>query len=140
MLPVPSAIEPLFLQFSLVFTDATCARWNFLLGACVLTQGRRTASNLLRTLPGLTSGDPSSHHRVFSHRVWSMWGLGRALAHFIVRRWVPEGPIHLVGDDTVCGTRVPRFTEKDGTAIPYVRRTASWRFAMVTNGWRFACW
>ena len=34
-------------------------------------------------------------------RRWSSWRLAQALAGFILRTWVPQGPVRLVGDDTV---------------------------------------
>lgn len=43
----------------------------------------------------------SSYHRVLSKRRWSTWRLARSLAHHVVERLVPEGPIAIVGDDTV---------------------------------------
>jgi len=59
----------------------------------------------LRTVSALAPGHPSSYHRVFSKRRWSIWRLARALAGYILRHWVPEGSVHLCGDDTVDGHR-----------------------------------
>jgi hypothetical protein len=67
----------------------------------MVTPGRRTVSNLLRTVTALVTGHPSSYHRVFSHRRWTLWGLSHALASFILIHWVPQGPVALAGDDTV---------------------------------------
>ena len=100
-MPYPSSLDPLFLQFSLAFTDPTYRRWLLLLSAALLTTGRRTVSNLLRTLQGLAAGAPSSYHRVFSQRRWSLWPLGRALAAFILKTWCESGTVFLAGDDTV---------------------------------------
>lgn len=97
----PSSLVPLFLQFSFAFSDPTYMRWLLLMQAAILTTGRRTVSNMLRTQQNLATGDPSSYHRVFSKRRWSLWPLGRALASFIIKRWAPSGPIFLAGDDTV---------------------------------------
>ena len=66
-----------------------------------LDHRRRTVSNLLRTLPGLAPGDPSSYHRVFSKRRWSSLRLARLLAKFILDHFVADGPVFLAGDDTV---------------------------------------
>ena len=97
----PSSLAPLFLQFSLAFTDPTYQRWRVLMQAAILTTGRRTISNMLRTQQHLAKGAPSSYHRVFSKRRWSLWPLARALATYIIQMWIPRGLIYLAGDDTV---------------------------------------
>jgi hypothetical protein len=51
--------------------------------ATLLTLGRRTVCNLLRTLGALAPGHPSSYHRVFSQRRWSSWRLARGLAGWV---------------------------------------------------------
>ena len=94
-------VGTLFAFFACAFTRPTWQRFVVLLCAAILTTGCRTISNLLRTVEVLAPGDPSSYHRVMSKRCWSMWRLGRALAGFIFSRWLPEGTIHLAGDDTV---------------------------------------
>jgi hypothetical protein len=76
-----------------------------LLFAAMVTTGRRTVTRLLRTVSALASGHPSSDQRVFSKRRWSSWRLARALAGYILRHWVPDGPVNVCGDDTVDGHR-----------------------------------
>lgn len=98
---IPPAAEPLIREFAGAFTRPTFQRFVILLFAAILTLGRRTVTNLLRTVHTLAPGHPSSYHRVFSKRRWSSWRLARALADFILRHWVPEGPVRLAGDDTV---------------------------------------
>jgi DDE superfamily endonuclease/Archaeal putative transposase ISC1217 len=87
--------------FAVAFTRPTYKRFVVLLLAAILATGSRTILNLLRTVGDLAPGDPSSYHRVFAKRRWSLWHLGRALAGFILARWVPEGPVQVAGDDTV---------------------------------------
>ena len=101
MRSIPRAAEPLTSEFSTAFTCPTYQRFIVLLFAAILTTGRRTVTNLLRTVRFLAPGHPSSDHRVFSNRRWRSWRLARALAGFILRTWVPEGPVPLCGDDTV---------------------------------------
>jgi hypothetical protein len=98
---IPPVAQPLLLAFAATFTHPTFQRWLLLGVAAILTPGRRTITNLLRTVDVLVSGHPSSYHRVFSHRRWTLWGLGHALASFILTHWVPQGPVALAGDDTV---------------------------------------
>jgi hypothetical protein len=87
--------------FAAAFTRPTYERFVVLLLAAILTTGCRTILNMLRTVGDLAPGDPSSYHRVFATRRWSLWRLGHALAGFILSRWVPDGPVLLAGDDTV---------------------------------------
>jgi hypothetical protein len=101
MLVIPSFARPLLDQFAPVFWQPTYQRFLVLLVAATLTTGRRTVSNLLRTLAGLAPGDPSSYHRVFSRRRWPTLGLARLLARFILDHCVADGPVFLAGDDTV---------------------------------------
>jgi hypothetical protein len=101
VLVIPSFAQPLLGQFAPVFLQPTYQRFLVLLVAATLTTGRRTVSNLLRTVPGLAPGDPSSYHRVFSKRRWSSLRLARLLAKFILDHFVPDGPVYLAGDDTV---------------------------------------
>jgi hypothetical protein len=101
MLLIPSFARPLLDQFAPVFFQPTYQRFLVLLVAAILTTGRRTVSNLLRTLPGLAPGDPSSYHRVLSKRRWTAFLLARLLAKFLLDHYVPDGPVFLAGDDTV---------------------------------------
>src|SRR4051794_19579712 len=101
MLVIPSFARPLLDQFAPVFLQPTYQRFLVLLAAAILTTGRRTVSNLLRSVPGLAPGHPSSYHRVFSKRRWSTLLLARLLAKFILDHCVADGPVFLAGDDTV---------------------------------------
>jgi hypothetical protein len=69
--------------------------------AAILTTGRRTISNLLRTLGHRAGGAPSSYHRVLSQARWSGLRLAALLTRFVLRRYWPAGTVSLVGDDTV---------------------------------------
>jgi len=112
MRSIPRAAEPLTREFAEAFTQPTHSRFIVLLFAAVLTTGRRTVTNLLRTVQTLAPGHPSSYHRVLSLRRWSSWRLARALTGFILRRWVPQGPVRLAGDDTVDEHRGPKVYGK----------------------------
>jgi hypothetical protein len=101
MLVIPDFARPVLSSFAPVFYHPTYQRFLVLLIAAVLTTGRRTVSNLLRTAADLAPGHPSSYHRVLSRRRWSTLQLARILARFILDHWAPDGPICLAGDDTV---------------------------------------
>jgi len=101
MLTIPEFAQPVLGLFAPVFYHPTYQRFLVLLLAAVLTTGRRTVANLLRTAAGLARGDASSFHRVLSKRRWSTLALARILTRFILEHWVPEGPVLVAGDDTV---------------------------------------
>src|SRR4051794_9174183 len=85
------------------FTRPTAARFTTLLAAALLTTGCHTAANLLRTLRHLAPGHPSAYRRVLSRAPWSGLALGCSLARLLLNTFVPDGPVVLVGDDTVDG-------------------------------------
>jgi hypothetical protein len=98
---LPRPARALFDSLGHAFQCATALRFCLLLAAALLTVGRHTVANLLRTLGPLVPGDPSSYRRVFSQRRWSSWRLARALTGWVLQRLLPAGPIFLAGDDTV---------------------------------------
>ena len=101
MLFIPDFAQPVLSSFAPVFYHPTYQRFVVLTIAAVLTTGRRTVANLLRTAGELAHGDPSSYHRVLSRRRWSSPELARILIGFILEHCIPEGPVSLAGDDTV---------------------------------------
>jgi hypothetical protein len=98
---LPQPARSLFDSLAGAFTRPTFLRFVVLALATILTIGRRTVCNLLRTLGALAPGHPSSYHRVFSKCRWSCWRLARCLAGWVFDHLVPDGPILLAGDDTV---------------------------------------
>ncbi len=98
---IPKVVRQVTEGFARAFTRPTLRRFVFLLLAAILTTGQRTVTHVLRTLQHAAPGHPSSYHRVFSRCRWSAWKLARALATRILDRWLPQGPVPLVGDDTV---------------------------------------
>ena len=101
MFALPRAALPLLRSVAGACVLPTAKRFLTLMFGAILTTGRRTISNLLRAVRGLAPGHPSSYHRVFSRRRWSLWPLAHGLADLILRHWVPEGSVGLAGDDTV---------------------------------------
>jgi hypothetical protein len=98
---VPAYVMPVLSMFRPAFFTPTYHRFLVLVLAAVLTTGRRTITNLLRTVRDQTQGHVSSYHRVLSQRQWSTWALARALITFLLAHVVPPGPVLLAGDDTV---------------------------------------
>jgi hypothetical protein len=98
---LPACKMPLLMVFRPAFSTPTYHRFLILVLAAVLTTGRRTVTNLLRTVRFQAQEHVSSYHRVFSQRRWSTWALARALITFLLDHVVPSGPVLLAGDDTV---------------------------------------
>jgi hypothetical protein len=75
---LPNESLALLDSFAPVFTNPTYQRFLVLLGTAIITTGRRTVANLLRTAGALAPGHVSSYRRVFSQRVFgNSSGLGR---------------------------------------------------------------
>jgi DDE superfamily endonuclease len=113
-----------------VFTNPTYQRFSTLLAAALLTTGRRTVANLLRTLRHLAPGHRTDYQRVLSRAPWSGLALGCALVRFLLDHLVPDGPVMLVGDDTVDGHPGPKVYGKARHRDP-VRSSHSytaWRY------------
>lgn len=100
---LPPEAAPLLAAFAPHLTHPTYTRLVILAAAAILTTGRRTVANLLRTVGGLAPGHRTSYQRVLSAAEWSGLALGCALARFLLDHLVPDGPVPLVGDDTVDG-------------------------------------
>ncbi len=98
---LPSPARALVEALGGAFRRATALRFGLLLAAALLTVGRHTVANVLRTLGPLVPGDPSSYRRVFSQRRWSSWRLAQLLAGWVIEHLLPDGPIFLAADDTV---------------------------------------
>jgi hypothetical protein len=86
-----------------VFTEPTARRFLVLLASAILTRGRHNVANLLRTGRALAPGHRTSYQRVLSAARWSPLQLAGAFTRFLLRRFPADGPVMLVGDDTVEG-------------------------------------
>jgi hypothetical protein len=109
---IPALAWPLLSEFGPAFTQPTFRRAVALLVAAVLTTGRRTVANLLRTAGGLANGHPSSYHRTLSRARWRGLKASAALCRFLLRHFWPSGRARLVGDDTVTEHRGKRVYGK----------------------------
>jgi hypothetical protein len=98
---IPTCAVPVLTMFGPGFSAPTYHRFLVLALAAVLTTGRRTVTNLLRTVRFQAQGPVSSSHRVLSQRRWSTWALARTLITCLLDHVVPSGPVLLAGDDTV---------------------------------------
>src|SRR3954468_24977173 len=105
---LPPEAPPLVRVLPLPFPPPTYQRLSTLLVGALLTTGRRTVANLLRTLRHLAHTHRTDYQRAIPRAPWSGLAVGCALVRFLLDRLVPDGPVQLVGDDTVDGHKGPR--------------------------------
>ena len=68
---LPPEALPLLAELAPAFTQPTWWRCQLLLFAAILTPGRRTIANLIRTADFLAEAHPSTYQRVLSQARWS---------------------------------------------------------------------
>ena len=98
---VPDCAVPVLRTFQPAFSTPTYHRFLVLWLGAIMTTGRQTITNIVRTVRHHAKGHVSSYHRVFSQQCWSTWELARRLLAFLLTSVVPTGPVLLAGDDTV---------------------------------------
>jgi hypothetical protein len=98
---LPDFAVPVLRMFQPAFATPTYHRFLVLWLGAIMTTGRQTITNILRTVRHHAKGHVSSYHRVLSQRRWSAWELARRLLAFLLAYVVPTGPVLLAGDDTV---------------------------------------
>ena len=113
MIRVPRDFRPLIDQLSSATRHRDTARRLILFfAAATLVLGDRTVSSVLRLFSLIEPLNPSTYHRLFSHRQWSAPRFARIIAGFVIDRFCPKGVIRLVGDETVDGHRGKNVSNK----------------------------
>jgi DDE superfamily endonuclease/Archaeal putative transposase ISC1217 len=102
VLSIPAEAQAVLGPLAPALTAPTFRRFALLALAAILTTGRRTVCNLLRTTRGLARGDDSSYHRVLSSAKFNGLRLAALFARLVLLRFRPGRRVELVGDDTVC--------------------------------------
>jgi hypothetical protein len=127
---LPPEAHALVQVLALHFTSPTYQRFSALLVAALVTTGRRTVANLLRTLRHLAPGHRTDYQRVLSRAPWSGLALGCALMRFVLDHVLPAGPVMLVGDDTVDGHKGPKVYGKarHRDAVRSSHSYTAWRY------------
>jgi len=106
MIRTPNEFSPLLQSMVDSFRrPATARRVVFFFAAVILTVGDRTVSNVLRLIGLIEKVNPSTYHRLLSHRRWKSGPLAYAIAKFVLDRFVPQGVVRVCGDETVDGHR-----------------------------------
>jgi DDE superfamily endonuclease len=127
---LPTQAAAVLLPPAPAFAAPTFERFVLLALSALLTTGRRTVADLLRTLGGLAPGHRTSYQRVPSEARWSGLRLACRLSR-LAPRLLPGGrPAVLVGDDTADGHKGKRVWGKARHRDP-VRPTTSytaWRY------------
>jgi hypothetical protein len=98
---LPPEAQSLHDALAPAFTRPTLRRFLTLAGSAILTTGRRTVANLLRTAAPLAAGHPATFRRVLSSASWSAMKLACGLCRLVLTLVPADGPVPLVGDDTV---------------------------------------
>lgn len=138
MMILPTEATPLLLALAPAFSQPTFARFTTLMASALLTTGRRTIANLVRTLGPLGQGHKTSYQRVFSAASWSALQLACLLTRFVVGQLVPEGTLILVGDDTVDGHKGKKVYAKARHRDP-VRSSHSYTAWRYGHKWVVLC-
>jgi hypothetical protein len=127
---LPTEAASVLLPLAPAFTAPTFDRFALLALSAVLTTGRRTVANLLRTAGCLAAGHRTSYQRVLSQAHWSGLKLACRLCRLVLRLLPAGRPVVLVGDDTVDGHRGRKVYGKARHRDP-IRSTKSytaWRY------------
>lgn len=127
---LPTPLADVLLPLAPAFSAPTFHRFALLAIAAILTTGRRTVANLLRTLRCLAPGHRTSYQRVPSSARWSGLALACCLCRLVLPLLPPGRPVVLVGDDTVDGHKGKKVYGKARHRDP-VRSTHSytaWRY------------
>ena len=137
---LPAEAQPLLAAFLPHFSHPTYTRFVVLTAAAIRTAGRRTVANRLRTVGDLAPGHDASYRRVLSSAEWSGRARGCALTRFLLTHVVPDGPVDLVGDDTVDGHPGRTVYGKARHRGPSGRPTRTPPGGTGTRGWSWPSW
>jgi DDE superfamily endonuclease len=100
-----SSFLALLPSFRAVFTAPTFRLFVLILTGWALSSRHRFITECIFTSGQVGLGHWSRFHRFFSHYAWSLDDLSRVLARLLIGRFVPDGPIMLAADDTLCRKR-----------------------------------
>lgn len=81
---LPTEVRPLLVALAPAFTKRTFVRFVTLFGSAILTTGRRTVANILRTAAPLAQGHVTTYQRVLSSAEWSALRLACQLCHLVL--------------------------------------------------------
>jgi len=115
MIRVPRSLKPWLDDWSgAVGRPQTARRLIVFVTAAILVIGDRTVSASLRFLSLIEPVNPSTYHRLFSHRRWPTIAVAKVIAHFVIDRFVPDGSIKVVADANLFEPPPKRTKGKNG--------------------------
>lgn len=100
-MPAPPTWRRFLHQFAGCFTVPSQTLFEQLITAWVLCPGRHTLTRLWSVIPAEVRHPYHAYARLVRIGRWSMDELWRRLLGHLVERWVPDGPITLLLDDTL---------------------------------------
>lgn len=100
-IPIVASFAALLQVLAPCFTNPSFRSFHVLMCGWVLALGRHTVTGVVRAAVAVGSKHISSFHRFFSRGRWTTDEVGMVMARLIVRTLVPEGPVHVLVDDTL---------------------------------------
>ncbi len=100
---LPAAARPLLDAVAPVFTRSTLVRFVTRFGSTILTTGRRTVANILRTAAPLAQSHRTTYQWVLSTAEWSTLHPVCQLCRLVLALIPADRAVVLVDDDTIDG-------------------------------------
>ena len=100
---VPAEARPLLEAIAPRLTRPTFHRFVTFFGSTILTTGRRTVANILRTAAPVARGHRTTYQRVLPSAEWEGLQLACQVCRLVLALLPADQPVILVGDDTVDG-------------------------------------
>ena len=132
---LPATIILVLRHFELAFSDRVWEWAKILLVGAILAPGQRTVTAVLRVMGLRTDRQFQNYHRVLNRATWSSYALSRSLLHLLIRMFVPDDAVVVVGlDETIERRRGGKIATKGIYRDP-VR--SSKEFFVKTSGLRW---
>jgi hypothetical protein len=98
---LPSEYNTILTSFAQLFSKRVWQHAQILLIGAVLTPGQRTVAAVLRIMGLEREGHFQTYHRVLNRAQWSNLAVSRLLLAWLVKTFVPTGPVVMGLDDTI---------------------------------------
>lgn len=112
---IVTVFDSLLQTLCVIFHTPSAVNCQTLAYGLVLCLGRPTVRNMLRATNREVTKHESAYHRFFARAEWSIDAVAQLLlCQIIIPLFVPEGVLHLAGDDTTCA--------KSGRRVAYAAK------------------
>jgi hypothetical protein len=122
-------------HFERAFSDRVWEWGKVLLIGAILAPGQRTVTAVLRVMGLSTERQFQNYHRVLNRATWSSYALSRILLHLLIRTFVPDDAVVVVGLDETIERRRGGTIAAKGIYRDPVR--SSKQFFVKTSGLRW---